>query len=46
MKLVNITEKVETLPKNWASDLINKIIWGDNEHFYEKPKVEEVINQE
>lgn len=26
----------EGLPKNWAKDIINKIIWGDEEIFYEQ----------
>lgn len=26
--------EIEYLPKNWANNLINKIIWGDNKHFY------------
>lgn len=24
------------LPKNWAKDIINWIIWGDDKHFYEE----------
>lgn len=30
--------KIELLPKNWAKDVMNKIVWGDKEHFYDKPK--------
>lgn len=36
MKLVQVTIKPEPLPKGWAENLINTIIWGDDK-FY-KPK--------
>lgn len=33
-----ITEQIETLPKGWADNLINKIVWGDEKMLYDKPK--------
>lgn len=33
-RIVNIP-KIEMLPKNWARDVMNKIIWGDSKHFYD-----------
>lgn len=27
--------QIELLPKNWSKNIINKIIWGDSEHFYD-----------
>ena len=34
-KIENRIPKIEMPPKNWSSDVMNKIIWGDNKHFYE-----------
>lgn len=34
IKSHGIVNRVEHLEKGWANSILNKIIWGDNKHFY------------
>lgn len=33
---LNIIEEVEILEDGWAKRVMNKLVWGNNTHFYDK----------
>lgn len=33
---LNVIEEVEILEDGWAKRVMNKLVWGDNTHFYDK----------